>query len=535
MKAIRALLKDRRRRQRGSVLSAVLIMVAFLAIISGALMTELSTNFLLSDALVNRVAAEATVNSAAEVAINQLQAAPLNAPCPSLASSKLNGLTAAVSYRSCAPVVDARSPQFVSVANSSPFTVDATHAQLSSLDDFLVGDSGGTLFDYPYGQAAARWSLSLGGAVTGTPLVMPDPVNTGDYLDLIPISGTACAPASLCVSVRSDGGSTSAPGPQCTMPTTAAVVSQPAVGKSSASLAYVGDSAGNVYAFDPTSSNSCEVVGSVSVTGAVRGGPIVFGAKQDDVFVLSSSGGSSRLTPLTYSSGQGLQLSGTPLPLPWDAVSGIAIESGTLPSRLAISFAGGQVALVQIDAKSNASLIASIGLPAGVSGAPYWCHCPGSLDLIGVGAGNGSLYVLDTNLATYATYPGSLAIQTAPGADAAGDWFFGAADGRLYEVQKPNGGTTMSLAASFGSASGRISSSPVVAGCPAGICVYLGSTDGREYLVSLDARNAIVTACLSSAPPSCSGANPRLWVQVEVGVAGNHQTVHVQGWSYYSP
>ena len=45
MKELRALLSDRRRSQRGSVLSGVLIMVAFLAIISGALMTELSTNF----------------------------------------------------------------------------------------------------------------------------------------------------------------------------------------------------------------------------------------------------------------------------------------------------------------------------------------------------------------------------------------------------------------------------------------------------------------------------------------------------------
>src|SRR5205807_10660567 len=54
VKAIRGMLADRRRRQNGSVLSAVLILVAFLAIISGALMTELSTNFLLSHALVNR-------------------------------------------------------------------------------------------------------------------------------------------------------------------------------------------------------------------------------------------------------------------------------------------------------------------------------------------------------------------------------------------------------------------------------------------------------------------------------------------------
>jgi hypothetical protein len=56
---LRALLADGRLSQRGSVLSGVLIITAFLAIISGALMTELSTNFLLSNALVNRVSTEA--------------------------------------------------------------------------------------------------------------------------------------------------------------------------------------------------------------------------------------------------------------------------------------------------------------------------------------------------------------------------------------------------------------------------------------------------------------------------------------------
>ncbi|HXJ49556.1 MAG TPA: hypothetical protein VNF91_10345, partial [Candidatus Acidoferrum sp.] len=68
-----ALLRDRQRSQRGSVLSAVLIMVAFLAIISGAITTELSTSFLLSQNLLNRVNTESTVNSAAELGIDQLQ------------------------------------------------------------------------------------------------------------------------------------------------------------------------------------------------------------------------------------------------------------------------------------------------------------------------------------------------------------------------------------------------------------------------------------------------------------------------------
>jgi len=73
MKAVRELLGDRKRAQRGSVLSGVLIIVAFLAIIAGALMTELSTNLLLSRALVHRVANEATLNSAMELALDKLQ------------------------------------------------------------------------------------------------------------------------------------------------------------------------------------------------------------------------------------------------------------------------------------------------------------------------------------------------------------------------------------------------------------------------------------------------------------------------------
>jgi len=82
MKAIRLMLKDRRRSQRGSVLSAVLIIVAFLGILSGALMTELSGGLISSRALVSRVTREATVNSAVELAINQLQSASLGSPCP---------------------------------------------------------------------------------------------------------------------------------------------------------------------------------------------------------------------------------------------------------------------------------------------------------------------------------------------------------------------------------------------------------------------------------------------------------------------
>jgi hypothetical protein len=515
-------------------------MVAFLAIISGALMTELSTNFLLSNDLLNRVQTEATVNSAAELAINQLQNAPLNAVCPSPSQISINGQTAAVSYVSCAPTVHAGSPQFQSVARSSQFTTDGT--LVPGLNDYVVGDSGGTVFDYPYGSDSPRWSLRLGGTVTATPLVMPDPSNSGQFLDLIPASGSACEPVAFCVSVRSDDGSAATPGLDCVMTASGLVQSQPASGVNFPNIVFAGDAARHLYAMDVTSGACDNESGTVSASGPVVAGPLVFpcntgcgGRRTDDVFVLTSSGGSSQLQSFAYSSYQGFTASGADLNLPWGNASGIAVENSTLPSRVAISFAGGQVAVVQIDASANLSRTASVSRPAHLGGAPYWCHCPGSANLIGVGGDNGDLYVLDSNLNTYATYAGSQAIRTTPAVDAAGDWYFGADNGHLYEVQKPPGATAMVQAANLGSAGGAIGSSPVVGGCQVGICVYLGSMDSHTYLVSLDARDAVLTSCISTAPPSCSGVNPRLWTSVEIGMASNPQAVHVQGWSYYSP
>jgi len=543
VKAHRALLADRRRSQRGSVLSAVLIMVAFLAIISGALMTELSTNFLLSNDLVNRVRTEATVNSAVELVLTQLQNVPLNASCPTPGQFSLNGQTAAVSYVSCAPTVDRSSQQFESVARSSQFTIDGTHAVLPGLNDYVVGDSGGSVFDYPYGSDSPRWSLRLGGTVTATPLVMPDPSNSGQFLDLIPASGSACEPAAFCVSVRSDDGSAATPGLDCVMTASGLVQSQPASGGVNfPNIAFAGDAAGHLYTMDVTSGTCDNETPTLPTNGPVVAGPLVFpcntgcdGRRTDDVFVLTSSGGSSRLQSFAYTSRQGFTAAGSDLPLPWGNASGIAVESPTLPSRVAISFAGGQVEVVQIDASGNLSRTASVSLPASVGGAPYWCHCPGSANLIGVGGDNGHLYVLDSSLNSYATYAGSQAIRTTPAVDGAGDWYFGADNGHLYEVQKLPGGSAMVQAANLGSAGGAIGSSPVVGACQVGICVYLGSMDSHTYLVSLDARDAVLTACVSTAPPSCSGVNPRLWTSVEIGVAGDPQAVHVQGWSYYSP
>lgn len=540
MKALRAILSDRQRSQRGSVLSAVLIIVAFLAIISGALTTELSTNFLLSKDLVNRVNTEATVNSAAELTINGLQAASLNAQCTG-SSVTLNRQTASATVTSCAAVIDRRSPQsFTSIASSNPFQLDAMHA-LSGLDDYVVGDSGGNVFDYTYGHSVARWTLGLGGSLTATPLVMRDPNNPGQFLDLVPASGPACAPASPCIKAFSDDGSNSPPNPQCTMPAATTVESQPAAGVRFPYIAFAGDSSGNVYSIDlSTSGTTCDVEESLPAGQAVTAGPVVFacqigcgGSRPDEVFVVTSNGTSSHLVHFTFASSGNLTAAGS-IALPGGNASGLAVESPTLPSRLAISFGGGQVAVVQIDAGANPSLVGSVGLPPAINGAPFWCHCPGSLNLIGVGGDNGTLYVLNSSLSTYATYPGGSAIKTAPAADGAGNWYFAAADGHLYEVQKSASGSTMTLAASYGSAGAAITSSPVVGTCPVGICVYMASADSHAYLVSLDARAAVITACITP-PSSCSSVNPRLWTRVEIGVAGDPKVVHIQGWSYYSP
>jgi len=204
------------------------------------------------------------------------------------------------------------------------------------------------------------------------------------------------------------------------------------------------------------------------------------------------------------------------------------------------------VAVVQLSSSGGMTQVAqNVNLvTGGISHAPYWCVCPGP-GKIGIGGHNGTLYVLDTNLNTYASYVGGISrpIDTTPVADGAGDWYIGAYDsangGRIYEVQKSGGGPAMIAAAWFGTAGAGFGSSPVIGTCPAGpvaLCIYVGSLDASAYFVPLDARNAVLTACISTAPPTCAvGSNPRLWSRVEVGDANSTQTVHVQGWSYYSP
>jgi hypothetical protein len=541
VKAIRRGLSDRQRSQRGSVLSGVLIIVMFLSVISGALMTALSTNFLLSSNLSNRVQTEATVSSAAELALNQLKATPISAGCSKPTQVSVNGQTAAASVLSCASVIDRRSPQgFTQIASSNPFRTDGTLAQPAGLNDYLVGDSGGTVLDYTFGQTTARWKVGLDASVTATPLAMADPGNGGQYLDLVPASGPVCQPAQFCLSVLSDNGSRAQPRQKCIVAAQGQVVTQPAVGRNNPRFAFAGDTAGRLYAVD--TGGNCDVEFPTTADGPIVSGPFVFpcssgcgGPTTDWVFVISSSGGSSELEAFTFSSDQFRPAGGLSFNL--SGALGVDLEATTLPSRIAITFAGGQVALVQIDGSGNmTSPPLQMPIQGGISGAPFWCHCPGSpANLIGVGGNNGNLYLYqpDLNMSLYAKYAGGYAIRTAPSADAAGNWYFAADDGRLYEVQN-SGGPTMTLAATFGSG-GPFRSSPVLGPCQQDICIYLASTDARAYLVDLDARDVLLRACIGTVAAGCSpGLNPRLWTSVEIGVANNPQAVHVQVWSYYS-
>jgi hypothetical protein len=552
MTALVALLKDRKRAQRGSVLSGVLIMTAFVAIISGALMTELSTNFLLSRVLLNRVAAESTVNSATELAISQLQTTPLIAGCPSLGVASLNGLTAAVTYAGCKPVVDSRSPQFVKVASSSAYNVDGFHAIIprAGADFYIVGSSSGYVSQFEFGSTAPLWSEHLGGSVSAPPLVMPDlgDSDAGDIANLIPLSVSSNPPpgcqAGGCVALLAqDVGSS--PDGECYMAANGPVTTQPAQAVNHPTVVFFGDQTGALFAYIATEAGNCASLATAASDGQpVVAGPLVFpgpvngNTRSDEVYAVTSDGSSSFLRRYTYTTKPNEAPSLTEvssLGLPASNARGLAVDSETLPAQVAVSFGSGTLAVVQLQTGFGMQTVAIGAVGSAVSDAPYWCHCPGGANLIAVAGTNGGLFLLNPSLAVQATLPaGGPSIVTSPNTDSVGDWFFGAADGYVHEVQQVAGQSSLIQVATFGPFGSSVTSSVQVGGCPVGICIYSGTLGGTADLVSLDARDATFTSCISAAPPLCSGANPRLRASVEVGVAGSPGTVHVEGWSYYS-
>ena len=534
MKAIRELLKDRRRSQRGSVLSGVLIMTAFIAIISGALMTELSANFLLSNTMINRVAYQATDNSAIELALSRLQTTQLNAPCPALPTATVNNLTASATYLSCWPANRETSNGTALGSGSAPFNLDGAQIQANGFHDYVVANSSGYVFDYRFGTTAPRWVLQLNGTLTAPPLVIPNPSSGNQAIDVFPMTGGACSSSTNCVKVMSDSNSNNL-SPQCTILGNGPIVSQPASSPTYGGYVYYSDGAS--LTVNDISGGDCDPVSPIAPYGnqPVVAGPIAIKCTScsrvsDQVYVVVSDGASSRLVRSSFTGGR-LSVVDNVL-LPWNNATGIAASGSGVPASLAITFAGGGIALVQLNSSGGMGSPATY-MTGGISRAPYWCAPCGNL--LGVGGQDGVLYLFDSALnliASNASQSFGSPINTSPTADGAGNWYAGTDDGKVHELQRVNG-PTLSERETYAQM-GAFGSSPQLGGCVQGICIYLGAQDGNVYLMPLDARKAVISACITTSPPTCSGVNPRLWASVEVGANSGPQTVHVQGWSYYS-
>jgi hypothetical protein len=573
---IRLLLGDRAKRQRGSVLSSVLIIVAFLSILAGALVTELTGSLLVSSNLVARMQNEATVTSAVELGIHQLQGSTAPPVCVRDGRGpwfvNLNASHAAVTL-ACQGIV----PDVARPLSPGAFTVDGIHDTTAGRDRYLVADSTGRLRAYAFGQTVPSWSKNIGGAPTAPLLAAVDSDRSNVLLIPTAMAGSNCA--GHCVALFNDPGG--APTFRCSMPASTRVTTEPAEEVSASKspnfpdYAFFGGSgaAGQLYVYDTAGDASCDQLASASLGGAVAGPPLVFpgianvkkstSTVSDEIFVLVSDGTRAHLQHWRYTetvdnkgnTTQSLsqvgsmsitsQLGGTAVGY---AVSSTVPVIGT-NLTLAMAGSGGQMATARIAVTSGPtytpSILASVTLAGPVSRPPYWCHCPGQ-DLIGVGSTNGTLYLLNPALAVRWSYPGQVdgwpAIDTTPTADSNGDWYFGAEDGYVYDVEIPASGALMFKAARFGPG-GAVRSSPIVGGaadgCSSGPCIYLGSSTLGTYFALLGGTRIIdLSACVSSASGSTScAANPRLWARIEVGspaIVGG-RGVYVQGWSYYSP
>lgn len=584
---LRLLLGDRAARQRGSILSGVLIIVAFLAILVGAVMTELTSSFLISNTLVHRMQDEATVTSSVELGIHQLQGSTAPPVCARDSRGPwtltLNGSPAAVTL-SCKGIV----PDVSQALATGAFTVDGVHDTTAGRDRYLVTDSTGRLRAYAFSQTSQSWSVAIGGAPTAG--LLPTVRSDGSSVLLIPAAITGAGCGSHCVALFTDQGG-AAPTFRCSMPAstrvTTGVAKEVSAGGSLHFPDYVffGDSgaAGTLYVYDASSDTPCDQLASGSLGGAAAGPPLVFpgiadvkrnsSTVSDEIFVLVSDGSHTRLQHWRYTEtvdNEGTQTrslaqvgSLTLTSVLGGTAVGYAISS-TVPAvgtnlTLAMAGSGGQMATTRIAVTSGPSY--STSPPVGIANAlgpisrpPYWCHCPvpgGVQDLIGVGSTNGTLYLLNTALAVKWSYPGqadgSPAINTTPAADANGDWYFGAEDGYVYDVEIPTGLAIMVKAARFGpgGANVHVRSSPILGGasdgCGSGPCVYFGSSTAGTYFARIGSTRIIdLNGCVSTASGStkCApGANPQLWARLEVGspaIVGG-RGVYVQGWSYYSP
>src|SRR5450759_4906219 len=430
MRNLKLLLRDRRRRQRGSVLSAILIIVAFLSILIGGLLTELTGAFTVSRDLVTRVNTEATVTSATELGIHNLQAGPVPAVCThdnrGPWSLTLNGQAAIVS-QTCSGII----PEQTSSLGAGLYNVDGIHDILAGRNRFLVTDASGHLFSYPFGQSTPSWSIALGGTPTASPLITPDPDGSVDIL--VPVAKNAAGCAGHCVVALKERGA-GVPTFSCYLAATATVNARPGAevtaGGSVNFPGYVffGDS-GRLYAYDASSGGDCPQLDSAGLGGRVAGAPLVFPGQasgntvSDEVFVLVTSSTGTSLQHWRYTetndegnwegngktNPSGLSQVGNSLVLSGANAVGYGISSTVPASGTTLSLAvatSGRLDVARIAVGSGVytmSLGPTMVLPFGAvtTRAPYWCNTPcgvGGQDLIGVGATDGLLYLFNRSL-----------------------------------------------------------------------------------------------------------------------------------------
>ena len=449
-------------------------------------------------------------------------------------------------------------------------TLAGNHETAAGHNSYLVASAGGALSSYAFGTTAREWSVALGGAPTASLSPLQDPARPTHVSILVPDNAARLTCLSHCVSLYDQG--LGAPAFRCDMASAAAVGSQPAAGAHFPGYALFGDSGGTMYVYDASSDGSCRPVAILAgLGGPVVGQPIVLPGTTvsrahlttvvDDIFVVTSTATTTQLAHWQLSQMTDDRI-GIPvyllLPIATVpvAVGGTAVESN--PSslvpvdrgviRFAVAGRTGRVALGRITATLTRtgftyamSASAAVQLAGQLTHDPYWCHCPGG-DLIGVGGANGFLYLLDTSLNIVRQYDGVAdgrpAINSTPVADGAGDWYFGADDGFVYDVEIPASGLQMFKAARFGPG-GALRSSPVAGSCGPATCVYVASTTSGPYFAKLASTRLIeLRACVTTAAASTTcAADPRLWARVMVGppsVVGG-RGISIQGWSYYSP
>jgi hypothetical protein len=549
------------------VLSALLIIIAFLSILGGALLNEISGQFLLTQTLSNRIAAQATVNASVESSIGQLQSRSVPSRCSTdqgagvAPAVTLNGSSATADIKCMAIVPDA-----ITQLASGAFSQDGTHVTVGGRNTYLVG-SGSTLLNFHFGQTAPMWQLGLGRSISGQPAQTPDPTNPGHFITAVPVGDRMAL-------VDDYGWGASL---RCITGQTGVVASQPGFEHPPArsspffpSYVFFGDSSGNLYAYDATR-GSCSQLASVSgLGGPVVAGPLALTGEQNgdtcsvggeadstntltvDLFAVVNASGTGRLVHYQYceatsSGGSRIQtiypIESTSLGLRTPVGSGYSsmIPSTASPIRVVVTSQAGQLGTASILANNgdggltySVSTGSVVTLAGSFNNAPYWCHCPGG-DRIGAGNTRGTLYILDTQLAQLLTFDdGGVPINTTPAADSNGDWYFGADDGYIHDVEPPASGTVMFQAGLFGPVS-PVTSSPVVGGtgdgCGGRVCIYFGAGNGSELAQIGDVRVLDLRARLTA------GSGPSLWARIEVGnptyVGG--QGVHILSWSYFNP